>query len=47
MGELPANPAMVLTTQLEPTGVIFRIVSFASSATKTLPALSTATPQGF
>ena len=39
----PANPASVLTT---PAGVIIRIVWFQVSATYTLVALSTATPEG-
>ena len=36
-------PASVVTT---PSGVIFRMVSLAVSATKRLPAPSTATPEG-
>ena len=39
----PARPASVVTT---PAGVILRIVWFSESATKTLPAASTATPCG-
>jgi hypothetical protein len=37
---------MVLTTQLVPAGVIFRIVSLSASATYTLVLLSTAMPSG-
>src|ERR1035437_5927547 len=39
----PAVPASVVTT---PLGVIFRMVLLFVSATKTLPAPSTATPEG-
>src|ERR1035437_3983975 len=39
----PAQPARVVTTPAE---VTFRIVELSESATKTLPALSTATPDG-
>ena len=39
----PAVPASVVTT---PVAVIFRMVWLSESATKTLPAPSTATPQG-
>ena len=39
----PAVPASVVTT---PAGVIFRMVLLPVSATKTLPAPSTATPWG-
>src|SRR5437867_4354332 len=43
----PASPPIVLTTQLVPAGVIFRIVAFPISATYRLPELSTATPEGY
>src|SRR5262245_52855791 len=43
---VPARPAQVVTTQLVPTVVTFRIVLLYVSATYTLPALSTAAPYG-
>src|SRR5258708_3331118 len=44
--ETPANPTIVVTTQSGPWGVICRIVLLLKSATYTVSAPSTATPQG-
>src|SRR6185312_3448216 len=44
---IPGDPAIVLTTQFVPTGATLRMVEFWKSATTRLPALSSATPQGW